>query len=46
MLSSAQREWRQRVWNEKEALLIEVEEGIEERPSQRMRAERKRSMER
>jgi len=32
MLSNAERgEW-QRVWNEIEALLFEVEEGIEERP--------------
>jgi len=33
MLSSAKRGGRQRVWNEIEGLLIEVEEGIEERPS-------------
>jgi hypothetical protein len=33
MVSSAEREGRQRVWNEIEALLIEVEEGIEQCPS-------------
>jgi len=33
MLSSTERGGRQRVWNEIVALLIEVEEGIEERPS-------------
>ena len=33
MLSSAERGGRQSVWNEIEALLTKVEEGIEERPS-------------
>jgi hypothetical protein len=33
MLSSAHRGGRQRVWNEMEMFLIEVEQGIEERPS-------------
>jgi hypothetical protein len=39
MLSSAKRGERQRVWNEIEALLIKVEEGIEVRPSRRMSAD-------
>jgi hypothetical protein len=33
MLSSAKRGGRQRVWNEIKALLVEIEEGIEEQPS-------------
>jgi hypothetical protein len=33
MLSSSERGGRLTVWNESEALLIKVEEGIEEHPS-------------
>jgi len=46
MLRSAEQGGRERVWNEIEALLIEVEEGIEERPSWRGRADRTGNMER
>jgi hypothetical protein len=35
MLSSAEREGMERVWNEIQALLIEVEEGMEERGQKR-----------
>jgi len=45
MPSSANRGGRQRVWNEIEALVIKVEEEIEQRTSQRVSTDRNGSFE-